>query len=380
MRKAPTWVISVYFLLVGFAGGLAACEAGAPDAPSVSELSLVPVAEVGPEMHGGQIGTGGFAISPAGDLAVIDPGERHLVVVPASGDPPIVLGRRGSGPGEFMGPRLVATSDHGIVAVYDRALRRLSFWDAREGLLEERVLARSVWAMRGDGDGVLVKVGREGVSAEDGGFGIVRVRPGSEEETLFESGRGLPLEGSISPGAPLPQVCSVCPFFRTVDDRWIFQPAGWGDQVVLTNENGEVDLVWSRGREPTPLSDEEWLAERRRFHEASRARAEDLTPALAAVYPEFNPETSAARPLRRGLSDRGAVGLDGRGRLWTLPSLPPDSLPRLEVHAPDGTFLGAVPLDERPVRFDVRGDRVALVFEDELGLARVRILTPPAAR
>jgi hypothetical protein len=372
MPKESSPSATVLLLLIMAAGGVAACEADTPEAIPHSEISLEPMAEIGPDVHGGQIRTGGLALSPEGDLAVVDPGERRVVVIPGEGGGPIVLGRRGSGPGEFMGPRLVATTENGIVAVYDRALRRLSFWEPRGGLLEERILARSVWAMRGDSEGVLVKVGREGVSAEDGGFGIIRIQPGSEEESLFESARGPPLEGAISPGAPLPQVCSVCPFFQTPDERWIFQPAGWGDQVVRTTAEGEVDLVWSRGREPSPLSDEEWLAERRRLYDEGRALAEDLTPALAAAYPEFNPQASGTPPLRRGLSDGGALGVDGRGRLWTLPSLPPDSVPRLEVHDADGTFLGIVPMDERPVRFDVRGDRLALVFEDDLGLARVR--------
>lgn len=376
-RRPSIWVSSRLLLAIA-AGGLISCESPKREASPFPEIALTLVAEIGPDVHGGQIRTGGFAISPDGGLAVIDPAERRVVFVPMASGGPSTFGGRGSGPGEFMGPRLIAVTDDGTVAVYDRALRRLSYWDPVDGLLlEERVLLRSVWAMRGHGQGVLVKVGREGVGAEDGGFGILEIRPGSEEQLLFETGRGLPLEGSLSSGAELPQVCSICPFFRTSDGKWVFQPAGWQDQVVRVQDDAKVDFVWAGGRVPTPLTREEWLADRRRLHEEGRAMAEDLSPALAGVYPEFNSELSGTPPMRRLLSDRGAISVDDHGRLWTMPSLPPDSLPRLEIHADDGTSLWGVPLDALPVRFDVRGEWVAMVYEDDLGLSSVRILQVP---
>lgn len=352
---------------------LPSCTSDAPRATPTLEISLHAIAEIGPDVHGGQIGTGGFALGPDGSLAVIDPGDRQLVLIRGEGDQATRAGRSGGGPGEFTGPRLVAALDDGGVAIYDRALRRLSFWGPGGELLEERVLPRSVWSMRGEEGSVLLKVGREGVAAEDGGFAILRVGPESQEATLFETSRGAPLDGTVSEGNAVPQICSVCPFFRTGDGEWVLQPGGWADPIVGVNDNGIVATVWSRGREPAPLSDAEWLEERRRLHDEARAMAEDLTPALGAVYPEFNPRTTGDPPLRRILSQRGAFGVDGQDRVWTLPSLSPDSLPRLEVHGRDGTFLGDVELEGRPVRLDVRGAWIALVVEDDLGLATIRL-------
>ena len=349
------------------------CTPDAPHPSPILEISLHAVAEIGPDVHGGQIGTGGIALGPDGSLAVIDPWNRQVVLIRGEGQHGTRIGTSGGGPGEFTGPRLVAVLDDGVVAAYDRALRRLSFWGPGGELLEERILPRSVWSMRGDGQSILLKVGREGVAAEDGGFAIIRVETGFQEATLFETSRGAPLDGSVSKGESVPQICSVCPFFRTGDGEWVFQTGGWTDHIVGVNDNGRVGTVWSRGREPAPLSDAEWLEERRLLHDEARAMAQDLTPALGAVYPEFNPRTTGDPPLRRILSQRGAFGVDGQDRVWTLPSLPPDSVPRLEVHGYDGTFLGDVQLGERPLRLDVRGAWLALVVEDELGLATVRL-------
>lgn len=317
---------------------------------------------------------------------VADATERRIVLFSEAGAAdPLVLGRQGAGPGEFTGLRLVAVTDDGLVAAYDRALRRVSLWSPEGDLVGERFVPRTVWSMRGDGEAVLLKVGREGSPIEDGGFGILRLHAGTEEqEELFTWGPSSPAGDVVLAGDPLPQVCSICPFFHAGEERWIFQPAGFGDHVVRSGADGTTEQVWTQGRRPGPLSDEEWLAERRRRYDEGRTMMQELTPQLSGTYPAFNPEASGTPPPRRGLSDRGSIGVDGRGRLWTLPSLPPDSLPRLELHVAEGGFLGTFLLDAAPVQMDVRGDRIALVFEDDLGLATIRLLriveledTPP---
>lgn len=370
MKSIP--LMSIRGIIVGLA--LAGCG-GADREITVppTGLVLVPVADLGPDLHGGQVEEGGLALGPGGTVAVVHAVARQVfVLAPGSGEV-TVLGREGAGPGEFGGPRVVAVTDDGVVAVFDRALRRLSFWSPDGSVVEERHFPRDAWAMSGERNSVLVKVGR-GAPPEDGSFTILRVEPGVErDEVALQQGTPTPAGGPIPPGGPLPQVCSACPFFGLPSGRWVFQPAGFTDQVVAVDPEARVEVVWSRGRVPGPVSREEWLEERLRLHEWARALAADRTPMAGAAFPPFDSTLSGDPPLRRGLSSRGAIGVDGRGRLWTLPSLPLDVPSLVEVHDGDGTFLGGFTLDRRPLQMAVRGEWLALVFEDEVGLATVRV-------
>lgn len=370
MKSIP--LTSIRDIVVGLA--LVGCGGAGPDvAAPPAGIDLVPVADLGPDLHGGQVEEGGLALGPDGTVVVVHAVARQIfVLAPGSGEV-TVLGREGAGPGEFSGPRAVAVTDDGAVAVFDRALRRLSFWSPAGSVLEERHFPRDALAMSGEGGGALVKVGRDALP-QDGSFSILRVEPGLEgEEVLLRRGTPTPAEGPIPLGTPLPQVCWGCPFFRLPSGGWVFQPAGFTDQVVGVDPEARVEVVWSRGRVPEPVSREEWLEERLRMHEWARALAADRSPMAGAAFPPFNSTLTGDPPLRRGLSSRGAIGVDGQGRLWTLPSLPPDVPPLVEIHDGNGTFLGAFTLDRRPVQMAVRGGWLALVFEDEVGLATVRV-------
>lgn len=357
--------------LVGCGGANQEQEVASPP----SGILLVPVADFGPELHGGQVEQGGLALGPDGTVVVVHAVARQVFVLTPGSERVAALGREGAGPGEFSGPRVVATTEDGVVAVFDRALLRLSFWNPAGSMLEERHFSRDVMAMYPEGTAVLVKMGRE-TGLQDGSFSILRVVPGREEpEVLLEQGTSTPAEGPIPLDTPLPQVCWVCPFFRLPSGEWVFQPAGFTDQVVRVGTDRRVQVVWSRGRLPEPMSRGEWLEEGLRMREQARALISDRSqiPVSGAVLPAFDSTLRGDPPLRRGLSSRGSIGLDGRGRLWTLPSLPPEASSLLEVQDESGTFLGAFTLEQRPVQMASRGEWLALVFEDDVGLATVRL-------
>jgi hypothetical protein len=76
-----------------------------------------------------------FERGPDGRLYIVDGGDCRVVVYEAEGSYRSTFGRRGSGPGEFQGPRLTAF-DGDTLTIYDTGLRRASRFTTGGRLLD----------------------------------------------------------------------------------------------------------------------------------------------------------------------------------------------------------------------------------------------------
>lgn len=74
-----------------------------------------------------------LALTEDGDFYVADGASERVVRYDRSGAPKAVVGRRGSGPGEFREIGLILPLSDGRVMISDVALRRLSFFDQKSG-------------------------------------------------------------------------------------------------------------------------------------------------------------------------------------------------------------------------------------------------------
>lgn len=106
-------------------------RAGGAGSDSVADarLALLPLGEKIVEIEV----VSDAARDSAGRLYVIDGLTPRIVAFNSRLEPTAATGRRGGGPGEFREPIALAVVRPGRVAVLDRALRRLSFFDLHEG-------------------------------------------------------------------------------------------------------------------------------------------------------------------------------------------------------------------------------------------------------
>lgn len=93
---------------------------GSLEADSVTTLGLVVAVTVGPE----------------GFLYTLDQGTSRLAVFDTVGSFVTVTGRRGRGPGEYLGPLTMAGDGKGDVLVLDRRNARLDVYRLRNRSLE----------------------------------------------------------------------------------------------------------------------------------------------------------------------------------------------------------------------------------------------------
>ena len=75
-----------------------------------------------------------LALTDSGDFYVSDGFFEHVVRFNRGGDPVVVIGQKGSGPGEFRSVGLILPLDDGRIAIGDNSLRRLTFFNQASGI------------------------------------------------------------------------------------------------------------------------------------------------------------------------------------------------------------------------------------------------------
>jgi hypothetical protein len=100
----------------------------------------------------------GLALGETGNIYVVERRERRVLEVDPAGRIRRAFGRSGRGPGEFESPSTMALSGDTLLAVHDRATRRITLIDLRTGNHQAIVPLQEAWppTMRFAGPELLV--------------------------------------------------------------------------------------------------------------------------------------------------------------------------------------------------------------------------------
>jgi hypothetical protein len=371
---------SIPLLLCGLALlFMSACDTTAgPEStrPAPEGIALEEVREIDGESFGGVVRRQGFAVSSEGAVAVLDPFNAAVILYRPETADTLRLGRGGEGPGEFVAPRRVLFVDSVTMAVYDRRLERISFWSTGGQHLGARSISGDVNGL-GHGIGarlLAVKLVPGPGGMADGSFRVSEVPMTAEDSIRPILEMSPPREEDAQEGE-LPGICRSCILHQADDGGFVVRPHTLEDHVLCTDSEGRIVHRWSAGRTPEIYSEEEWVRHRRRGHEQFWGYVVDRFPGpMPDAGAEFDESRLPPPELRSVLDNtRGPLGVDGEGRLWTLPAVDRDQAGELDVFAPDGEYLGSLPLDVGPVQMSVRGEWIVVAYEDDLDEAVLRV-------
>jgi hypothetical protein len=309
------------------------------------------------------------------------------------------IGRRGSGPGEFsQGNGFAALSDTGLAAL-DYANGRLSFFNARGDLVTSWPVTSSFSTVSGlvtDRSNALYL--RRPVAPAGGGevvgrMGLVRLNDGGAfGDSLVPLDLPVTRDAYVAVSPQGMRMSAPNPF--AANYHWDWHPAGYfvvahgGTYEVILARKAGKPVVIRRALPSVPVLPAERAVERER-----------IVWQMRRVQPGWQwpgPEITEKAPI-------SAITVTRDGNIWVRvasPSepIPDDELPPqrentmpirrhraaavYELFAPDGLFLGRVPMPPRTVLAEADGDLVWAVERDRDGLAaivRYRLNAPPRA-
>ena len=303
-----------------------------------------------------------------GNVYVADAQASEIRVFAPDGSHLRTIGRKGSGPGEFVELYSIAWMGDTLAALDPRGGRISLLRPAGEwiGQIPHEAITGP--------DIRLHSVGRDVYS--------FTVRPGPENKLvrsyLRYAGAGidsLPYPEQRPTGARPSILCrhpvgGGLTVFTNPFVAQAFQSPAPGRRVALVNggayridilaASGDTTLVIEKQHQPAPIGDDEW-AEAIRPHREWSATA----PGAKCEPVEFT--RPAGKPALRTLF------FDDAERMW-VEVIMPDGF-RFDVFDLDGTHLGSMraPARQRSVPPYVRGDRLYLVTTDSLDVQSVRV-------
>ena len=357
-------------LLLALSLFLIACgphDAGGSGQGAVRRWSLRRVATIDPAADSMTAAIRSIAVDRDGNVYLVGYGGGGISVFDATGAPLRVLGREGSGPGEFKDRYSLAWVGD-TLAVYDPGNGRIEFIDRGGNWVASQSNAR----ITGGSDVRFYQAGpheffRPSYDKPQGGDKI--------RQTFIRAGLGVRPDTLTVPdndvGAPFTVICRGdrgigfqssrnAPEFRVA-----VSPKGnlitWRtDQYRLTFTSRDDSVVRSISaeQEPIPLTDSMWV--------------QDL-----ADYQKFREQWKGADCAPDGLKRPATVWLlraiefDDRGRAW-VEGMQRDTM-MLAVHDTAGHQIAAMPAPDRDldVPYVIRGGRLYEVQADADGLQKV---------
>ena len=309
----------------------------------------------------------GLAGLEGGGFAVLESQAQEVRVFAADGSHLATHGRRGEGPGEFIGANGLMLDPAGRIWVPDSYAARMSVLDPEEGFFESfpfTSLTRGwVWTGAMTADGRILKHSTSTMRVFDSTMtelSSIALPPaaegvGDEDPSIFllESGTGWEVRRvPFYPGGA-----------TTFDPSGAMWSAALGDpshRVHKWMPGGDTMLVAETRRPPLPVTPAErdsviaevraWFRERGVETEADWSRIPDVKPAVRDLF------TSA------------------EGNLWVQTSSPGGGV-SYDVLAPDGAYLGSTAPAQLETVFwlspVIRGDYYWTVVFDELGVPYV---------
>jgi hypothetical protein len=303
------------------------------------------------------------------------------------------VGRRGSGPGEYLGPMGIAVRpDDGTIIVRDSALSRLNLYSPEGRYLESWRLRTGISTYRPlivteqgtvftevrlprQGSAAVIPVGMAEVTAAGTGTDTLRVPEPDREPWIivFDTSEG-----------PLAMPVPFSP-----ERVWAMSPVG--EMLSGMSDRYRVDVVREDGQrlrierscDPIPFLEEEW--------QWYRDRVEARIRVSVPGWEWRGPQIPTAKPFIR------ALAVDQSGRIWVVrpgpgrrlengdptpeSALDYDRAPLwgetffVDIFDRDGRYLGKVGLPNGvqtapPLCFD--GEIVIAAFQNEMGIPSVK--------
>lgn len=356
-------------LVLAAVGACSATDAGQEAGGALERWSLQKVATIDPDAAGMGEAIRSLTADGDGNVYLAGYGAGGIYVFDGAGEPLRVLGRAGSGPGEFKDRYSLAWVGD-TLAVFDPGNGRIEYvdrlgnWVASQGnpritggsdirfhQAGPREFFRPSWGRDASTDGIRQFFIRTGFGAHPDTLVVPDVDLGTKSSVTCRD------DGSISwwesPNAP--------------EARSAVSPEGYlvtwrTDQYYLTftRNDSQVVRVISNDQKPVPLTDSMWAAD-------------------VADYEKFRKQMSGAecdagspaRPETVWLLN--AVEFDDQGRAW-VEGMQRDSV-MLAVYDTAGKEIAAMPAPKRDldVPYVIRGDRLYEVEADQDGLQQVVI-------
>jgi len=309
-----------------------------------------------------------MAVDAAGNIFILDSGNQRIQVFGPDGKYVRTVGRRGQGPGEFESLSSIGIDRQGNVHVLDSAQRRIQVFTPRWEILKTTPITElMIDRVRLLGSGPIVAqvamfFGMGGVAKEKSKPKLVNLL-GPDLEVIGEFGEPFDYGEEIT---------------NRAGNSWYFD-VDRDDQICLafTYQNRvekyspEGRLLWRADR---PLNYSTKLIEKGRQEVTANStryfgpKLNRVTDALAADGKGRIWVVTRDRQIRKeeevtimvsGSVDRGSTRkvVGGTGLRKT-------DMYKLEVFAPDGVLLGAIPVTHFVDGIWIRGDRLFLLDRD----------------
>lgn len=292
-------------------------------------------------------------------LAGIDAGRQQVVVIDVNDGSTRFVGRKGSGPGEFMGASFIASDDSGAFAVADVQRSTVSLFDRDGRYVSASFLPGQPIAIAGLAHGVaqvaIIAVGTEPAPALS--EVLLGARLASPSRALYALDSALRVPDRTT-GISMPFVVVAGAGHGAVV---VGNPRRY--RIVEFGPSGERGRILQRPEMPEePLSEDE-IAERKAI---LRQVGAVVGPAGSSQL--LNDLEQALAREKRPFFRLGGVSVGADGRVWVVTTRRTAAdTTEVDVFRQDGTFQGTVSLRGAVLALAIRGDRMAAEIQHHAG-------------
>jgi 6-bladed beta-propeller len=321
--------------------------------------------DAGPESFY-QVPPHGLAFDQAGQIYVLDAGNKRIQVFDEAGSHVRTIGREGRGPGEFQFPASFTIEGTGVMAVHDFGKRAILRFDSTGEFLDQRPAPRGIFGpIRAAGP--VYYYATQGMDSATGG-NFFRLRRATATDTAEVAAVQLPASKSINYEScgiviSLLPLLANPPSWDTRVDRLAL--AGVADYTVRIFEADiEVRQVHRR-LEPQAATPE--LVTR----ELGDGEAWTIGGGRTCTVP------SEEVIEKRGIAERipliNKVAVTPDGGLWVQREVMGEDVGPVDVFDATGEYVGTLPAESPwPVDFGP-SNRILVLEKDELDVPRVAV-------
>lgn len=299
-----------------------------------------------------------FYLSDNGFLGIADSFNARVHILDTLGSVVSVVGRKGSGPGEMLAPTDLWLGRDTLLVV-DVGLGRLSAFDV-DGQFLGSANIDGIRSTLIDGGAAPYLIVSSGSTPANLSLDILEV-----DASEAKVGRT-----AVADAEPRTDLCLLCPLVESPSGGFLFSA---GDSFVITEVSraGVVEGTFEWPRDVPLHTEQSWA----RYWSRSVRQDEVKASAIAGVpvsLPRDMGLPVGSRPMRP-FSRLGGYGVDGMGRVWTLPVASPGAESELVAFSANGELLGSFPLGFRGEALKVSGPYLVVMSFTELDVPWFRV-------